>query len=163
MVISWSCSEDDNPVIIPPKIITIETGPNAEEEIQNAFIDVQDDGWTISLAAGTYEITGTLTMDGKNDVTIKGQGAGSTILSFDTQTDGGDGILISNSSNVTIRDLQITDAVGDALKVTTTNGIIIDGVTTLWSGTPSSENGGYGIYPVLCSDVIIWNSMARGA
>jgi hypothetical protein len=57
-----------------------------------------EDNWTIQLNPGDYDITGTLTMDGKSNVTIDGSNGGA-ILSFVNQSDGGEGILISNSAN----------------------------------------------------------------
>ena len=157
--ISWSCKDDDD----PDKIIEISPGPNAEQEIQEAFITVENFGWTILLKAGEYPITGTLSMDGKFNTKIRGEGPDKTILSFENQSDGGDGLLITNSGNITISDLRIEDTVGDALKVRNTAGVIVDNVSTVWNGDVSPENGGYGIYPVLCSNVIVRNSMASGA
>jgi parallel beta-helix repeat protein len=47
--------------------------------------------------------------------------------------------------------------------VTGTNGILIDRVSAVWTNGPSTENGGYGLYPVLCSNVVIRNSSVEGA
>jgi parallel beta-helix repeat protein len=156
----WACKDDDDDPI-DPNIIEISAGPNAEQDIQSALIQVED-GMTIRLNPGIYDITGTLTMDGKSNVTLDGSN-GDAILSFVNQSDGGEGILISNSANITVKDLVIEDTEGDALKVTGTDGILIDRVIAVWTNGPSTDNGGYGLYPVLCKDVVIRNSAVSGA
>lgn len=159
----WSCDDDDpEDPKTERKEVCIAPGPDAEQQIQTEMINLEN-GWTIILEEGTFEIGSTLSMDGKNNVTIKGAGQGRTILDFTNQTSGGEGILVSNGSNITVSDLEIRDTEGDGLKVTGTNGITIDNVFAQWTGTPSSDNGGYGLYPVLCSNVIIRNSKVRGA
>jgi len=153
-----SCQDDGGEE--PDDIIEIYPGPDAEQQIQTAFIEVEDGG-TIRLFTGNYDITGTLTMDDKHGVTIQGQGG--TLLNFASQADGGEGIQISNSSDITINSLEIRDTDGDALKVRETEILVIDDVAVAWTGDPSSENGAYGIYPVLCYAVIVRNSAVRGA
>lgn len=158
----WACNDDDEGPTDPDPPIDILPGPNAEQEFQTALIQVED-GQIIRLHADTYIINNTLSMDGKNNIIIEGAGSDNTILDFLGQVSGGEGMLISNSTNITVRNLQIRDTEGDALKVTGTNGITIDNVYAHWTGAPSSENGGYGLYPVLCSNVTIRNSRVRGA
>jgi len=155
----WSCDDDDP---IEPNEITIAPGPNAEQELQMAMIDVKD-GWTIILEEGTFEIGSTLSMDGKNNVTLRGAVSGQTILDFAGQNAGGDGILISNCNDITVSNLEIRDTQGDGLKLTGVTGVTIDDVFVQWTGAPSSDNGGYGLYPVLCTNVEIRNSKVRGA
>ena len=42
-------------------------------------------------------------------------------------------------------------------------GVTFRGVRAEWTRGPNPENGAYGLYPVNCSNVLIENSIARGA
>ena len=43
----------------------------------------------------------------------------------------------------------IEDAAGDNLKISESKNVTIRNVRTAWTGTISTQNGAYGIYPVL--------------
>ncbi|MCC5908351.1 MAG: right-handed parallel beta-helix repeat-containing protein [Balneolaceae bacterium] len=150
-----SVSQNGEPDLILP-------GPDAQQIIQQAFIDAEE-GDVIRFGEGTFELTATITLNNKTGVTLKGSGRDETVFSFSGQTDGSDGLLISNSSGIIVQDLTISDTPGDGLKVRDTDGIVIYRVGAVWSGEPSSENGAYGIYPVLSSNVMIDESYAYGA
>lgn len=157
-VVGCKKDEPDN----TPKVITISPGPNAADEAQLALIEAENNT-TIIFEAGTFSFTNTLSMDGKDNIIIKGAGRNSTILDFSSQTSGGEGVLITNGNNIRIEGLTITDSEGDALKTRDCNRISFVDVATVWSGTPSAANGGYGLYPVLCTEVYIDNCYAYGA
>lgn len=144
--------------------IEIEAGPNAQQEIQTALNTV-DQGCKVKLGDGQFELTNTLTMDSKSYVTIEGRSPQHTVLSFPEESDGtgGDGLLITNSDNIIVRDLTIRDTEGDALKFVRSNSIVMKRVNTVWSGEPSVENGAYGLYPVLSSNILIEECYAYGA
>lgn len=144
------------------KAIILNPGPNAQTEVQNALIEAND-GDVIEFEAGTFEFDRTLTMDGKNNITLQGRGREQTIFSFGGQTTGGDGLLITNSGDIRVTGFTIRDARGDALKFKDSDSITIFKVATVWSGEPSEENGSYGIYPVLCRNVLIDDCYAFGA
>ncbi|MCB9256294.1 MAG: right-handed parallel beta-helix repeat-containing protein [Chitinophagales bacterium] len=127
-----------------------------------AFIEVEE-GYTIQFEGGTYDFTNTLSMDGKTNIVIKGAGREVTYLDFSGQTAGGEGVLVTNSSNIRFENLSIIDATGDALKARDCDRISFVGVGTIWSGTPDAGNGAYGLYPVLCTEVYIDNCYAYGA
>lgn len=147
--------DDDNTIIITP-------GPNAADEAQTAFIEAPD-GSTIIFEAGVFEFTNTLSMDGKNNIIIRGAGQNASFLDFAGQTSGGEGVLVTNGTNIRFEDITIRDSEGDALKARDIDGVSFVNVGTIWSGTPSSSNGAYGLYPVLCSKVYIDNCYAYGA
>ncbi|MDZ7690149.1 MAG: hypothetical protein U5K69_03160 [Balneolaceae bacterium] len=86
-----------------------------EQEIQEALINIED-GREIALGEGTFDFSRTLTMEGKSGMTIQGRGRDKTFLSFRNQISGGDGLLISNSENIVVRDLTILDARGTPSK-----------------------------------------------
>ena len=133
-----------------------------EEAILEAFILAKDSA-TIQLPEGHYLFSQELSINGKKHLTIKGMGMDKTVLSFKGQTKGAQGILISNSENITIADMTIEDASGDNLKITDSDTVRIQNLRSAWTGTASSENGAYGIYPVLCKNLLIENCVAIGA
>ena len=133
-----------------------------EKQIQSQFIMVED-GETIELAEGSFSIKGTLWMDGKKNITIEGKGMDKTFLSFKGQSEGAEGIKVTNSENITIKNLTVVDASGDAIKTQDVKGISFIKVRTSWSGKPNKKNGAYGLYPVQCSDVLIDQCEAIGA
>src|SRR5699024_12340204 len=73
------------------------------------------------------------------------------------------GLLITNSEDIIVSDLTIADTQGDGLKFRESNGIVIRNVGTMRSGEPSTDNGAYGIYPVLSSNIRIEDCYAYGA
>lgn len=86
-----------------------------------------------------------------------------TILSFKGQTKRAEGILIINCNYFTIEDLTIEDAVGDNLKISESKNVTIRNLRTAWTGTISTQNGAYGIYPVLTKNLLIEGCEAIGA
>ena len=147
--------DNNNTIIIAP-------GPNAADEAQTAFIEAAD-GSTIIFEAGVFEFTNTLSMDGKNNIIIRGAGRDASFLDFAGQTSGGEGVLVTNGTNIRFENITIRDSEGDALKTRNIDGVSFVNVGTVWSGAPSSANGAYGLYPVLCSKVYIDNCYAYGA
>lgn len=133
-----------------------------QKQLQTKFIMVED-GETITLDEGVFNLTGTLSMEGKKKVTIRGKGIGKSVISFKRQTSGAEGIRISNCENITLEDFSVQDAKGDCIKAMDVNGITFRRVKAEWTGKMSSKNGSYAIYPVLCSNVLIEESIARGA
>jgi len=133
-----------------------------EKAIQRQFI-MAEAGELIKLDSGIFEITGSLWLDDKQNITIRGQGKDKTILSFKNQTEGAEGLKITNSQNITIEHLTVQDAKGDAIKTQEVNGITFQHVKTAWTGKPNKKNGAYGLYPVQCQQVLIDNCEAVGA
>lgn len=133
-----------------------------EKDLQQQFI-LAEDGETIELPEGHFMFTRTLSMDGKKRVTIRGKGMDKTILSWKNQTEGAQGLLISNGYNIKLEDFTIQDAKGDNLKVNDTRGIILRRIRSQWSEGPKTENGAYALYPVLCTRVLIEECVAMGS
>ena len=133
-----------------------------QKKIQTQFI-MAENGSTIMLDEGTFMFTGSLSMEGKKNIIIKGRGKDKTILSFKGQTDGAEGIRISNAENITLEDLTVQDSKGDAVKTMNVIGITFRNLKTEWLGEPRKENGSYGLYPVQCEKVLIEGCEAIGA
>ena len=69
-----------------------------EKDLQLQLI-LAEPGDTITLESGLFPILGTLSMEGKTDIVIKGAGINRTILDFSTQVDGAQGLSITNCKN----------------------------------------------------------------
>jgi parallel beta-helix repeat protein len=133
-----------------------------EKNLQKQLI-LAKDGATITIPAGNYTFQGSLSMESKKNVTIKGKGMEKTILSFKGQTEGAEGLRISNGSNITIQDLTIQDAKGDCIKTMNIDGITFKNVKVEWTGEPKETNGAYGFYPVSCNRVMMDGCVAIGS
>ena len=152
-----------DPDEVGEKITRIESGPEAPKQLQTALINAQA-GDVIELGAGRFDFKSTLSLD-ESHVTVRGKGADKTILSFKEQGQGtgGEGLLVTSKENVSIEDLAVEDARGDAVKIQATTRIKLRNVRTEWSGGAKETNGAYGLYPVLCTDVLIEGCTAIGA
>ncbi|GAA0894590.1 hypothetical protein GCM10009122_42710 [Fulvivirga kasyanovii] len=133
-----------------------------QQQLLSEFI-MADDSSVIELPAGQFLFSGSLILEGKKHVTIKGQGIDRTILSFKNQKEGAEGIRVANCENITIEDLSIEDAAGDNIKVTDTDGITFRRVKSAWTGEVTEKNGAYGLYPVICKNVLIEDCIVLGA
>ena len=133
----------------------IAPGPDAQKRAQTALINAQP-GSVVEFGEGTFDFVSTLSCD-VSDITIRGLGPDKTILSFKGQGQGtgGEGLSITGKKSVNIEDLAVVDAKGDAIKVSGTDGITFKNVKVSWSGGPKTENGAYGLYPVLSKNVLV--------
>ena len=131
------------------------------KELQRQLILV-DSGSTITIPAGHFQFDRSISLVGINHVTIVGAGKDQSILSFLGQQDGAEGMLIK-ADHITLEGFTIEDSEGDALKVQDSDQVTIRDVKTTWTQGAKSSNGGYGIYPVACSNVLIENCEASYA
>ncbi|MEQ8435440.1 MAG: parallel beta-helix domain-containing protein [Oceanicaulis sp.] len=129
--------------------------------LMTALLDAEP-GDVIEIPAGRFIIERGLSLTVDN-VTIRGQGMDATVLSFAEQRQGAEGLLVSGADDFTLENLAIEDTVGDAVKITDGDNIVIRGVRVEWTGGISTENGAYGLYPVQSTDVLIEDSVAIGA
>ena len=133
-----------------------------QKKIQTQLIMVEN-GSTVDLDEGTFSFTSSLSMEDKKNIIIRGKGMDKTILSFKGQTEGAEGLRVSNGENIIIENMTLQDSKGDLIKTMNVKGITFRNVKVEWTGTPSEKNGGYGLYPVQCQDVMIDNCVAMGA
>jgi parallel beta-helix repeat protein len=136
--------------------------PEFQKKFQRLFIETPDDA-VIHLPAGTFRLEGSLWLDGKKNVVIRGAGESQTILDFAGQLSGAEGLKITNSSNITVEDLTVQNTKGDGIKAQLVNGLTLRKVRAEWTKGPDKDNGGYGLYPVQCTQVLIDGCTARGA
>ena len=133
---------------------------NSQEEIQEALIDIEP-GDVLTLEPGEYFFEDGLSLDVDN-VIIEGSGINETILNFESQLTGAQGLLVT-SNGVILRDFSLIDAKGDAIKVIGADGIDMIRLRTEWTGGPKESNGAYGFYPIESNDVLIDGCVAIGA
>ncbi len=136
-------------------------GPGDENKIVEAFLTAKDSS-SIELKAGTYKFDN-LSLAQLKHILIKGEGHDKTILDFSSQTQGGEGIRVTDVRGFTIDGMTIRDSKGDLLKITKSEDVVISNLHAIWSNKADSANGGYAIYPVLCKKVLVENSYAEGA
>lgn len=144
-------------------ISTNSFGQSAEEKKLQTLFLVAEDNTTINLPEGNFQLSKTLSLEGKKNIIIRGKGIDKTILNFFGQTSGAEGIKISNSENIILENFTAQNAKGDLIKTTEVKGITFKNIKAEWTGGPKSTNGSYALYPVLCENVIIDSCVAIGA
>jgi parallel beta-helix repeat protein len=131
-----------------------------QKSLQERLINAKS-GDVIDLPEGKFHLDRTLSLTA-NGVTIRGKGMDKTVLSFAGQKTGAQGVLIK-ANDFIIEDVGIEDTAGDALTIQDGSNITVRHVRTEWTRGPNSANGPYGIYPVSCKNLLVENSVARGA
>jgi len=156
LILIWlvSCSEKEERAGVVWK--------NIEKKLQSQLIMAKP-GDTIFLEPGYFWFTRSLLIEGKSNVVIKGAGIDKTILSFKGQEEGAEGIKIANCRDIELTGFTVEDAKGDNIKVSDTDGIYFKSVKTYWTGGAKETNGAYGLYPVLCKNVLIEECIAARA
>lgn len=118
-------------------------------------------GEIIELPEGRFSITRGLTLN-VDGVTLRGAGMDKTVLNFDEQIQGAEGLLV-NANDFILEDIAFENTKGDAVKINEGKNLIVRRVRTEWTGGPKTSNGAYGIYPVQMDNVLIEDSVAIGA
>ncbi len=131
-----------------------------QKSLQEKLINAKS-GDVIDLPEGKFHLDRTLSLT-VNGVTIRGKGMDKTILSFAGQKTGAQGMLIK-ANDFVIEDLAIEDTAGDALTIQDASNITVRRVRVEWTRGPNSANGPYGIYPVSCKNLLVEDSIAKGA
>lgn len=125
-----------------------------QKALQEKFINAKN-GDVIELPEGRFLLTKPLLLEGLDDITIKGQGADKTVLSFKGQEEGAEGIFITNVKNLLLEDFTVEDAIGDNFKFKGCDGLVLRRLNSTWTGGAKETNGAYGYYPVECRNVLI--------
>lgn len=136
--------------------------PSLYKQLQIKLIEAKN-GDTIYLSEGTFPMPGSLSLEGKQDIVIKGAGMDKTILTFKEQVTGAEGMKISNCKRIRLIDFTVQDAKGDCIKAQQVNGLVFRNIKAEWTGKPSAKNGGYALYPVQCQNVLMEGCTAIGA
>jgi parallel beta-helix repeat protein len=136
--------------------------PDVEKQLQTLFIMAENNS-VIELPEGNFKLDQSLWLDDKKNVIIRGKGMDKTILSFAGQISGAEGIKVTNCSGIRIEHLTVQDTKGDGIKTQEVDGISFVKVKAEWTKGADEKNGGYGLYPVQCKNVLIDSCVARGA
>jgi len=137
-------------------------GEDDQKVVQTAFISART-GDTLFFGEGKFNFTAGLTFDGIDSVTFKGKGHDKTIFSFKNQSEGAEGVKVTNVKNFTIEDIGIEDTKGDAIKIDHSENVTLRRTRAEWTAGADSSNGSYGLYPVSCMNVLMEDCVARGA
>lgn len=136
--------------------------PDLEKQLQTQLI-LAEDGDLIQLPEGIIRLDNTLSLDGKKNITLRGAGQDKTILSFKGQTQGAEGLKVTNAENIVLEQFTIEDSKGDLIKTQQVRGLTFRDITARWNGKPKKTNGSYALYPVQCQTVRIERCTAIGA
>jgi parallel beta-helix repeat protein len=142
-----SCSSGDSSE-------TEESNGEKEKALQEELI-LAEDGAVIELGEGTYTFNRSLSIEGKNNITIIGTGMDKTILDFAGQVDGAEGIRVTNCTNIVLEGFAVHNSSGDGIKAQDCTDVSFRKLRIDWTNGISTENGAYGLYPVSCKGVII--------
>jgi parallel beta-helix repeat protein len=137
-----------------------QTPADIEKHLQERLITAKP-GDVIQLPEGKFHFDRTLSLT-VDKVTLRGAGMDKTILSFAGQKEGAQGLLVK-ANDFVIEDIGIEDSAGDALTVQGGTNTIIRRVRAEWTRGPNPANGPYAIYPVECKNLLVEESVARGA
>lgn len=130
------------------------TADNIVSDLQKVLIEAKD-GDVIVMPEGTFEFNRPLSFNDVPNVTIKGAGKKKTVLSFKGQVEGGEGMIIKNANGIVLQGFTVADSKGDAIKIQDTKGVVMRDLETTWTGGKLATNGGYGLYPVTCTNVLM--------
>jgi parallel beta-helix repeat protein len=133
---------------------------NFQKQLQERLIKAKA-GDVIEVPEGKFQLDRTLSLSA-DKVTIRGKGMDKSILSFAGQKEGGSGLLVK-ANDFVIEDLAIEDTAGDGLTVQGGNNVTIRRVRVEWTRGPNTANGPYAIYPTECKNVLVEESVAKGA
>jgi parallel beta-helix repeat-containing protein len=134
--------------------------PGEEQKIAEAFLSIKD-STQILLKQGTYKFDN-LSIAQVNHIMIQGEGHDKTILDFKEQSQGGEGIRVTDVKGFVIDGMTIRDSKGDLLKINKSRDVTITNLHAVWSKADSTS-GGYAIYPVMCKNVLIENCYTEGS
>jgi parallel beta-helix repeat protein len=137
-----------------------QTPADIQKHLQEQLISAKP-GAVIELPEGKFHFDRTLSLT-VDKVTLRGKGMDKTVLSFAGQKEGAQGLLVK-ANDFTIEDIGIEDSAGDGLTVQSGTNIIIRRVRAEWTRGANENNGPYAIYPVECKNLLVEDSVARGA
>ncbi len=136
-------------------------GADDTKTVQTALLSAKP-GDTLYFGTGTFNFLNTISLDGIDNVTLKGKGMDSTLFNFKGQTEGAEGVRVT-ANNFTIEDIAILDAKGDGIKVQNADGVVFRRLRVEWTTRNDSTNGAYGLYPVSSRNILMEECIAIGA
>ncbi|GIV32997.1 MAG: hypothetical protein KatS3mg031_0532 [Chitinophagales bacterium] len=134
----------------------------SDADVQQALIEMEN-GDTIYFQSGNYTFTSMLSVDGKKNIVITGEGRNNTILSFDGQLTGAQSIIGTGLTFALFKDFTIKDPNGDGIKIKDSDGVTFLRVGVTHTNPVDSTNAGYGLYPVTSKNILIDDCYVTGA
>jgi parallel beta-helix repeat protein len=131
-----------------------------QKHLQEQLIQAKA-GDVIEIPEGKFQLDRTLSLTA-DKVIIRGKGMNKSILSFAGQKEGGQGLLVK-ANDFVIEDVAIEDSAGDGLTIQGGTNITVRRVRVEWTRGPNPGNGPYAIYPTECKNVLVEDSVAKGA
>lgn len=122
----------------------------------------------LTIPAGCFRMDTELTLSNRDNIIIRGAGIDKTFIDF-SQSAGGEGIAINGGTNITIQDLQVSEAAKNGIKVTGVNGLILRDLAAVWLEVPRVPNsngqlrGTYALYPVSSKNVLVEGTWSYGS
>ncbi|MEM6317409.1 MAG: parallel beta-helix domain-containing protein [Bacteroidota bacterium] len=124
------------------------------KDLQKRLIEAKA-GEQILLPEGTFSFKRSISLNDIPDVSIVGAGKGKTVLSFKSQIEGAEGLLIKNVKGLRLEGFTVSDSKGDAIKVQACENVVMRDLETTWTTGQKSTNGAYGLYPVSSKNVLM--------
>ena len=131
-----------------------------QKQLQEKLIKAKA-GDVIEVPEGKFQFDRTLSV-ANDKITIRGKGMDKSILSFAGQKEGGSGMLVK-ANDFLIEDVAIEDSAGDGLTIQGGSNITVRRVRVEWTRGANTANGPYAIYPTECKNVLVEDSVAKGA
>jgi parallel beta-helix repeat protein len=141
-------------------VIFLSAGPSIEFDAQNAVLHAKP-GTTIVFPEGRHTFSDELIVN-TSHITLAGMGLDKTILDFSSQETGAQGIL-GLGNEFTVQDLAVLDPAGDGIRAEGVQGVYFKRLHVEWTNGPDKDNGAYGLYPVDSDNVLVEDSIVRGA
>ncbi len=156
-----SCEKEETPTLTGKKY-SFTPANYSDAEVQQAMIEMSD-GDTICFEQGNYSFTSMLSIDGKKNIVICGEGRTTTILTFDGQLSGAQSMIGTNLNFTLFKDFTIKDPNGDGIKVKDSDGVTFLRIGITHTNPADSSNAGYGLYPVTSENILIDDCYVYGA
>ena len=136
-----ACGDDETPPL------------NPGDDVQAALLSAKP-GQVIRFNPGTYNFTEELSLS-ISDVTLRGEGDG-VIWNFKGQQRGNaNGFSASGVTDLVMENISIVDTKGDAVKVQNATNVTFRKIKVSWTNANKADNGAYGLYPVLSTNILI--------
>ncbi len=142
------------------KVWEVPASERLDHDAQEALL-LAEPGDTVLLPAGRFAMEVELTIN-KPFVTLKGRGIDKTVLVYGENAAGPQAI-VATADHSTVEDLTVRDHPGDGVKMISVNGATMRRLKVEWTKRASADNGAYGLYPVLSSNVLIEDCIVIGA
>lgn len=136
--------------------------PQYEKNLQLELILAQD-GDTVLIEPGFFPMLGTISIENKKNLTVKGSGISKSIISFNTQISGTEGIKIKNCQNIIFQDFSIQGYKQDAILFEKVNGIELRNLKIMLNQEKVEKNDQNSLFLKNCTNFIIQDCLFKSA